>query len=115
MFPLFVFGMLGGIQLSLALLGWLVVFVLTLSEGSRAYRGRLLGLVAGASPGALVGTAVAYLVVVAIGFGCSTMFPEGECSFVVAVSPGLLLPGYVLGAALGGVFGWRLGNDQRPA
>jgi len=114
--PLFVFAMLGGLQLALALAGWVLAFAMSLSPSFRPYRGRMLGSVAGGSPGALIGAMVGYLGLVVIGAGCGTMISAERCASILGVAtPFLLLIGYASGAAIGGSIGWRLGNDQRPA
>jgi len=115
MSALFVIAMLGGLQLALALAGWLLAFALSLTPNFRRYRGQMLGFVAGGSPGALIGAIVGYLGILVIGVGCGTMFSAEGCAPMLGVAaPLLLLIGYASGAAIGGSIGWRLGDDQRP-
>ena len=53
--PFSVIAALGGLQVGLTLAGWMLAFALSAVPSFRPYRGRMLGFVTGASPGAVVG------------------------------------------------------------
>ncbi len=111
--PTFVYGMLGLLQICAAVLGWVIVLVLSLSPGARRYRNGLLGAVAGGAIGGFVGALGAYVVTVGLLF-LANRIPifAGERAADAAVWTffALSIAAYAAGVWVGARSLWRMAN-----
>jgi hypothetical protein len=106
--------MLGMFQVCTAVLGWIIIAVLSMSPGVRRYRARLLGAVAGGAIGGFAGALGVYVVTVGLLFlNTETQLFSGA-STAEAVPTMFLwfsLAAYVAGVVVGARALWRVGSS----